>query len=115
MKNHKKLIVAVSAIGLFLIIWIGLANPFNWFVRSSSKFTLKDFPAIQKGSRIEDAIARLGPPIAVVREGPALGCPDCSAYYFLGDPPPWLLSFREAWVLVDKQGWVVAETVNSEP
>ena len=114
MRIYKKLIWCCLIV-LVLLIWLGLANPFNWFVRSSPNFSLRDFRAIQKGSHIEAAIARLGAPIAVVRGGPALGCPGCSAYYFLGDPPPWLLYFKEAWLLVDRQGRVVAVIVNSEP
>lgn len=75
---------------------------------------MEKFQAIQPGTRIEDAIARLGKPIRITRSEYNLGCPGCSAYYFLGDPPPWLISFKEAWLLVEN-GRVVSVTVNSEP
>jgi hypothetical protein len=76
---------------------------------------MNEFQAIKPGTRIEDAISRLGPPIRVVQTRYDLGCAGCTAYYFLGDPPGWLLSFQEAWLLVDASGRVVAVTVNSEP
>ena len=76
---------------------------------------MKEFESIKPGTHIEDAIDRLGAPIGVVRSRYNLGSPGCVAYYFLGDPPDWLLSFQEAWLLVDTQGRVVTVTVNSEP
>jgi hypothetical protein len=75
---------------------------------------MKVFREIQPGMRIDDAISLLGDPIDV--QGSAgLMCEDCTAYTFLGDPSPWLISYQEAWLLVDSRGEVVTVTVNSEP
>jgi hypothetical protein len=76
---------------------------------------MEEFRAIKPGTRIEDAIARLGKPIDTVHSQYDLGCLGCTAYYFQGNPPPWLLSYQEAWLLVDSRGKVVTVTVNSEP
>jgi hypothetical protein len=109
----RKNLVAVTVVAM--LAWFVVANPFNWFVRRSSHFSLERFLEIQKGVRIEEAIAKLGAPIDVVHSRADLGCPGCTAYYFLGDPPPWLFCFDEAWLLVDNQGLVVAKAVNKEP
>ncbi len=45
----------------------------------------------------------------------SLVCEDCTAYHFPGDPPPWLISYQEAWLLVDSLGQVVIVNINSEP
>lgn len=113
MKRRGK-VTLLGLLGLVGLVWLGTANPFNFFVRRSERFSMKEFLAIQPGTRLEDAIAHLGKPIAVVRSKYDLGCPGCVAYYFLGDPPPWLLCYEEAWLLVDR-GRVVSVTVNSEP
>jgi len=75
---------------------------------------MKVFRGIQPGMRIEDAISLLGDPIDVQKSA-GLICEGCTAYTFLGDPPPWLLCYQEAWLLVDSHGEVVTVTVNSEP
>jgi hypothetical protein len=75
---------------------------------------MKEFLSIQPGTNITDAVKHLGTPINIVYSGHDLGCPHCEAYYFLGDPPQWLPSYQEAWLLVD-HGRVVTVTVNSEP
>jgi hypothetical protein len=113
MKKRGKVILGVL-LGLIGLTWFGAANPFNFFVRRSDNFSMKNFLEIQPGARIEDAISLLGRPI-IVRKAAGLVCQDCTAYHFLGDPPPWLLSYQEAWLLVDKRGQVVTVTVNSEP
>jgi hypothetical protein len=75
---------------------------------------MKEFRSIQLGTDIADAVKRLGRPINIVHSDHDLGCPHCEAYYFLGDPPQWVPSYQEAWLLVD-HGRVVTVTVNSEP
>jgi hypothetical protein len=111
----KKIIVKIAVLLLFLFFaWMALANPFNLLVRKSAHFSLKKFTAIKPGTTLEAAVAQLGAPIGVVHSRSSLGCPECSAYYFLGDPPRWLLSFNEAWLLVDAHGRIVAVTVNTE-
>lgn len=97
------------------LVWFGLANPLNLFVRRSVKFSEEEFLSIRPGTPIADAIERLGSPVKVVPTKYDLGCSDCVAYYFLGDPPSWLLSFEEAWLLVDARGRVVAVTLQGEP
>jgi hypothetical protein len=99
---------------LVAFAWFGAANPFNFFVRRSAHFSMREFQSIQLGTRIEDAVSLLGEPI-MVRKSAGLVCTGCTAYHFLGDPPPWVLSFQEAWLLVDTRGRVVTVTVNSEP
>lgn len=111
-KSGKILILLVALIAL---LWVGAANPFNFFVCRSENFSMGKFLSIRPEMRLEDAIAKLGPPIKVVPLQSALECTECTAYYFLGDPPPWLLSFREAWLLVDPQGRIVTTIVHSEP
>lgn len=101
-------------LSLVVVAWLGAANPFNFFVRRSERFSMKAFRSVRAGVRIEDVIANLGKPIKIVRSDQDLGCPGCVAYYFLGDPPPWLVSYQEAWLLVD-HGRVVTVIINSEP
>lgn len=110
-RRKLTLIVLISLLGL---AWFGAANPFNFFVRRSERFSMKVFRDIQPGMSIEDAISLLGNPISVQKSA-GLVCEGCTAYTFLGDPPPWLLCYQEAWLLVDQRGKVVSVTVNSEP
>lgn len=114
MKKHGKVIL-FSILGLLALAWFGAANPFNFFVRRSAHFSMNEFQSIEPGTRIEDAVSRLGAPIKIVRTKHDLGCAGCVVYYFLGDPPDWLLSFEEARLLVDTHGRVVTVTVQREP
>lgn len=109
----RRLIVGAVLLGI-LILWIGLANPFNLGLRQSPYFSLNKFRSIQPGSRIEDAISLLGEPITVNRSA-GINCVNCRVYTFLGDPRPWLISYKEAWLLVDERGRIVSVTLNSEP
>jgi hypothetical protein len=111
MKKHR---VASYLLVVIVLLWIGAANPLNLFVRRSAHFSMKKFESIQRGTKIEKAISLLGKPV-IVRKTSGLICTDCTAYHFLGDPPPWLLCYREAWLLVDSHGRVVDAIVNSEP
>lgn len=111
----RRIIGASLILGLAAIIWLAAANPFNIFVPRSSHFALSKFRDIKVGMRIEDAISQLGEPVKVVKSNYDLGCPGCKVYYFMGDPPSWLLSFDEAWLLVDQQGRVAQAIENSEP
>lgn len=113
--NSRGKVILGGFLGVLALVWLGIANPFNFFVRRSEHFSMKEFQAIKPGMRIEYATARLGTPIAVVRSRWDLGCPKCVAYYFLGDPPSWLVCFQEAWLLVDEHGRIVSVTVNTEP
>ncbi len=113
MSKRGKVTLCVFLV-LLGLLWFGAANPFNFFVRRSVHFSMKVFQGIQPGMRIEDAISLLGEPV-IVQKSAGLVCADCAAYVFLGDPPPWLLCYQEAWLLVDNRGKVVTVTVNSEP
>jgi hypothetical protein len=112
--NKRGKVILLIVLSLLGLLWFGAANPFNLFVRRSEHFSLKVFQGIQPGTRIEDAISLLGDPIDV-RKSAGLICEGCTAYTFLGDPPPWLLCYKEAWLLVDERGRIMTVTVNSEP
>ena len=101
-------------VSLCALVWFVAANPLNLFVRRSDRFSMEKFRSIKPGMRFDDAISLLGKPI-IVRKSGGLICKDCTAYHFLGDPPSWLLSYQEAWLLVNSRGQVVTTTVNSEP
>lgn len=103
-----------------LLIFVGaivlVINPFDWFLKRSDNFTIDKFLAIQAGTDVSAVFEALGDPIRVSTDVPRfVGCPDCSALCFLGEPPEWLIGHREAWVLVDKNGIVVARTLVDEP
>lgn len=113
MKKTTK--VALGALlALIILAWFWAANPLNLFVRKSDRFSKEKFLSIQTSSNIRDAINLLGEPI-LVRKSLGLTCKNCMAYHFMGDPPRWLISYQEAWLLVDRQGRVVTVTLNSEP
>jgi hypothetical protein len=108
-------VVASFMIVLFVVIgWIVIANPFNFFVQRSERFTVERFLSLRNGSSIEEAVALLGEPI-FVRKSIGITCRNCTAYHFLGHPPKWLICYDEAWLLVNPQGTVVGSTLNSEP
>lgn len=114
MLMKRRLLVFLAFVSLIVVAWLGAANPFNLFVTRSDRFSMEEFRSIQPGTDIADAIKHLGKPINIVHGKDDLGCPNCEAYYFLGDPPRWLPSYQEAWLLVDRER-VVTVTVNSEP
>jgi hypothetical protein len=111
---NRRLLISLFLVILIGLVWLGAANPFNFFVRRSDHFSMKEFRSVRPGTNVADAIRRFGRPIDIVHGKYDLGCPHCDAYYFLGDPPQWLPSYQEAWLLVD-HGRVVSVTVNSEP
>jgi hypothetical protein len=111
-KNGKTALVILLGIAL---LWFFLANPLNLFLRRSEYFSMLKFQSTKPGTDVTDAIAVLGKPIAIVKSKYDFGCRGCVAYYFMGDPPPWLLCYQEAWLLTDSQGRILEVTVNSEP
>jgi len=105
------LIAAVALSGLALI----LLNPFDWFLDRSERFTVDGFLAIEPGMEITDVVERLGEPIRTSTLGELHRCKGCRAYFFLGNPPGWLIMYREAWVIVDTDGTVVQRVLLEEP
>jgi hypothetical protein len=101
-------------VSLLMLVWLLGANYFNLFVRRSEHFSRNEFRQIRPGMDVQDAISVLGKPILIRKSG-GLVCKDCTAYYFLGDPPSWLPSFEEAWLLADNQGRIVQVVENAEP
>ncbi len=110
------LILLAAAAAAYLLIWPVLANPLNLFVPRSERFSFSLFQTIKPGASIADAIKLLGAPVKIVKENrfdPS--CRDCIAYCFLGDPPDWVIGFREAWLIADRQGRIRRTFINSEP
>lgn len=116
MRARRLVIVSIAAVSVIGLLWFGLANPFNLFVPRSARFSLSRFQGIELGTSIADAIKLLGEPVKVVKEDrfdPS--CPACIAYCFMGEPPNWVISFQEAWLVADQRGRIVRVFVNTEP
>jgi hypothetical protein len=113
----RRFLIVLSAIALVCsLLWIGIANHFNFFVPRSEHFSLSRFRSIKSGSSMADAIKLLGEPVKVVKEGrfdPS--CPTCLAYCFMGEPPKWVIGFQEAWLIADQQGRIIQTFENTEP
>lgn len=110
---------AVVALILFLALSASLValvvlNPFNWLAQRSANFTEDRFLSVQPGTDISQVIALLGDPLKTQEVSPIHDCPGCKAYCFLGEPPIWVVEFREAWVIVDPAGKVVERYIYSE-
>jgi hypothetical protein len=90
-----------------------IANPLNFFVRQSSRFSEESFLSLEQGSQISKAIQLLGEPLDV--KGGGANCPGCKVYYFMGDPPPWLHFYKEAWITAGPDGKIISTVLNSEP
>lgn len=104
------LLLALSAVLAALVIF----NPFNWLAQRSTNFTEERFLSIQVGTDIGQVIALLGEPLEIQKVSPIHDCPGCKAYCFLGEPPIWVIEFREAWVIIDPAGKVVERYIYSE-
>jgi hypothetical protein len=116
MKMRLILIVVVVASIVYGCLWIDVANPFNFFVPRSARFTLNRFRSIRPSGSVVDAAKLLGEPTKVVKENrfdPE--CPACIEYCFMGEPPNWIVGFHEAWLVADQQGRVVRVFENTEP
>ena len=109
--------LSLASSGLLLVSgYLVLANPFNWFVAKSERFSEEAFLELRPGGKVADAIALLGAPIDVEPvSGVGVGGADGSRYVFHGIPPAWLLSYEEAWVVATADGTIVARVWNEEP
>lgn len=111
----KVLFLLCLALGLFGFIMI-LGNQFNATVQRSERFTIAKFMEITEGDSIEKVISSLGEPIEIKLADPEFSsCKDCSYYYFEGNPADWLISYREAWVIVKPDGIVKQRILHAEP
>lgn len=116
LRTRRSAITLLSAVAVWCLLWFGFANPFNFFVPQSVRFSLSRFQTIEPGTSVADAVKLLGEPIKVVKEDrfdPS--CPTCIDYCFMGEPPNWVVGFKEAWLIADQQGRVVRVFVNTEP
>jgi hypothetical protein len=124
MKNtHTPRRKAVGAIACTLVVLCGtllivLVNPFNWGVQRSEHFTQEKFDSIRMGESIGEVTKDLGRPIGVTNR---VGFPgicregECAIYTFTGKASRWVLSYKEAWVVVNQQGRVVHTVMYNEP
>jgi hypothetical protein len=119
--NHKansksglriKLIGSILAAGIFVGY---LMNPLDLFVPRSAKFEWALFREVRQGQTITEVVAMLGEPVQVGEAQAHTGCPKCKFQVFQGNPPWWLVSYREAWVITDENGVVTQVIENSEP
>jgi hypothetical protein len=116
MKVRRFALMSLTISFLCCALWWGLVNPFNAFVPRSERFSLDRFQTISVGSSIMDAIKVLGKPIKVVKEDRSdPSCPTCVSYCFMGEPPSWVVSFQEAWLVADQKGKIVRVFVHREP
>lgn len=116
MTIRRLFIVALGFMSAWALLWLIFANPFNFFVPRSERFSMAQFRMFVPGSSISEAISVLGQPVAIVkRERPGSHCPSCVSYCFMGEPPDWVISFKEAWLVADQSGRVVRVFVNTEP
>lgn len=117
MKRYYKPVLACAGAALvaWFLLWMIIANPFNFFVHKSDRFSSASFRTIKPGTPISSAISLLGNPIEVMPLAPDADCFNCSIYYFMGNPAPWLVGFEEAWLIVDAKGTVVQAVEHSEP
>ncbi len=119
MRLSSKPLSAVIALVLVLVLFglvVVFLDPFDWFLQRSDSFSVEKFLAVEPGDNLTEVVDLLGEPIFTTRDLPLyLGCKNCSAHYFLGDPPSWLIAHREAWVLVDSEGRVIQRILNEEP
>lgn len=116
MKWRRPVVFLLTPASLVALLWLGIANPLNLFVPRSARFSQDRFRSIKPGTPIIEAIKLLGEPIKTVREDrfdPS--CPACVSYCFMGEPPSWVVSFQEAWLVADQQGRIVRVFVNAEP
>lgn len=113
----KRLLKAILVI-LFILaaLYLLIANPFNLFTKKSSRFSEKKFLSINSGENISRAIEILGQPLHVERVDESLAdCSGCKVYYFMGDPPQWLVCYKEAWMMVGPDERIKWTILNLEP
>jgi hypothetical protein len=114
--KHVALVVALLLfVGATLFV---IANPFNWGVRKSARFSFRRFTRIERGMTVEQAIVLLGQPLHVVNgiEPPLCPSPStCRNFVFADEAKPWVVAYKKAWVIVDQNGRVVNTLLYEEP
>jgi hypothetical protein len=114
MSIKPKLIVGVASTILVSIALI--VNPFNLFLERSSRFNPQNFERVREGMSADDLVDLLGAPVQVRLLGADYWmCPGCSAYCFMGNPPDWLVFYKEAWVYVGPDKVVRKKFFNTQP
>ncbi|MEO7417874.1 MAG: hypothetical protein ABI163_12500 [Thermoanaerobaculia bacterium] len=116
MKGRRLVFFLLAVASVVALLWFGIANPFNFFVPRSSRFSTSGFREIKLGTPIGEVVKLLGEPVKVVkgnRFDPA--CVGCVAFCFMGEPPGWVVSFQEAWIIADQRGHVVRVFFHAEP
>ena|SRR5260221_348193 len=112
-----------SAVAVLLgtaVLFFTFADPFNWGVVVSSRFTWGKFAEVKTGEEIQTVIERLGDPIqepnpfSVLTTNPSDPCihGDCVEYFFAG--ANFGVSHREAIVITDRNGRVVHAEARQE-
>lgn len=108
--------IGLGFLVVLLFALLILVNPLNLFVRKSSRFTEEAFDSVKPGMQKEELVRVLGEPLKIAEiRTPYYRCEGCSIYYFMGDPPEWLVSYEEAWVYVGPEGTVREKIWNAEP
>lgn len=115
--NRRRVFIAISVVVVgWILLWLGIANPFNFFVPRSENFSMQKFKSFGAGDSISAAVATLGAPVAtIVADAADSDCPSCVRYCFLGEPPRWVIGFQEAWLIADQDGKIVRSFFNTEP
>jgi hypothetical protein len=99
-----------------LFVWI--FNPWNWGVMQSSRFSWRRFYDVRKGEPVAHVMRELGAPVRIsshVNNATFCSSGRCSTYVFAARRSKWLISYQEAWVIVDAQGRVERIMVNQQP
>ncbi len=113
--------IGLLLIGFLLACLLGgmiliAMNPFNWFVKKADGFDMRLFRQIEPGMQAADVVKLLGEPIRI--SDIAVYKPSDAGkqyYYYMGDPPEWLVSYTEAWIIISPDGKVVRTIINLEP
>jgi hypothetical protein len=113
---RRTLKILVVALPVLSVIYILVANPFNFFTKKSSRFSEEKFLSVKSGDSIAQVIDVLGEPLYIKEvEDRFADCLGCKVYYFMGSPPSWLIFFKEAWIMVGPDGKVRWTILHLEP
>lgn len=96
-------------------IYLGLANPLNFFVDKTPHFSKEKFLSIEPGMHIDQVIEILGEPLGVEQLSNSSSTTRELSYLFMGDPPSWFIAYEKAWVITDERGVVKARYLYQEP
>lgn len=118
MVQPKRRLFITLAVILFVTGWfVFWTNPANWGVRASSRFEWERFQMIKPGDDMTEVVSSLGPPVRVINHNDSTFCANkvCQTYIFAARQSPWVVAYREAWVVVGPQGYVERTIVNQQP